>query len=86
MLFQNMLSGVLEMFVLNLSKMSATDVNVKYNEKIVGIFEKLLDKPCVADAPELQQKVIGAFCKLVLRMTEKSLRLVYVEVSYSFFI
>jgi len=67
--------------------MTSSEINDVFKTDIVSLFQLVLDRVCIVDkSADIEIKTIDAFCQLSLRMTEKSLRHVYGEVSFCVFV
>ena len=66
--------------------MTSSDIIDVFKSDIVSLFQLMLERVCsTEESDDIETKTVDAFCQLSLRMTEKSLRHVYGEVS-SFFV
>lgn len=64
--------------------MTSQEINEIFRTDVVSLFQFLLQRAEASGINEnvLEEKSIEAFCRLALRMTEKSLRHTYGQVSY----
>lgn len=84
---QNALATCLDIFGVSLDKMVSSEINDIFRADLVTLFKTLLQRAEESGILEnvLEQKAINIFCRLALRMTEKSLRHVYSQVCFKTF-
>ena len=69
----------LDIFSISLDKMTSQEINEIFRTDVVSLFQFLLQRAEASGINNnvLEDKSIEAFCRLALRMTEKSLRHTY---------